>query len=83
MLSGFILYFHKSHSEMFYVFSGQVEWTVGGEKHVLGAGDAIHIPANTVHSLNVLEKIHTLWIGAPGGIEEGADRAGDFNPLKP
>ena len=76
-------HFHKSHSETFYVFSGKVEWTVGGEKHVLGAGDAIHIPANTVHSVNVLEKIHTLWIGAPGGIEEGADRAGDFNPVKP
>jgi quercetin dioxygenase-like cupin family protein len=63
------LHFHKQHTETFYVFSGKVEWTVNGETHVLGAGDAIHIPANTTHSVKVLEKIHTLWISDPGGLE--------------
>lgn len=73
---------HHTHAETFYIFSGKVEWTVGGETHVLGAGDAVHIPANTPHSVRVLETIHTLWIGTFGGIEEGADRAGDFVPVR-
>lgn len=71
-------HFHKTHGETFYVFSGKVEWTVGGETHVLTAGDAVHIPPNTVHSVRVLEKIHTLWIGTPGGLDEGPDRVGDM-----
>jgi pimeloyl-ACP methyl ester carboxylesterase/quercetin dioxygenase-like cupin family protein len=71
---------HRTHAETFYVFSGRVEWTVGGETRVLGAGDVVHIPPNVVHSVRVLEKIHTLWIGTPGGLDEGADRAGDFVP---
>ena len=33
-------HFHKRHAETFYVISGQVEWTVGGDTHVLNAGDA-------------------------------------------
>ncbi len=63
-------HFHKKHTETFYVFSGKVEWTVNGETRVLGPGDAVHIPANTTHSVKVLEKIHTLWISDPGGLEE-------------
>lgn len=64
------LHFHKKHTETFYIFSGKVEWTVNGETKVLGAGDAVHIPANVTHSVKVLEKIHTLWISDPGGLEE-------------
>ena len=74
-------HYHGTHAETFYVFSGQVEWTVGGETHILGAGDAVHIPPNVVHSVRVIEKIHTLWIGNPGGLDEGEDRAGDFIPV--
>jgi quercetin dioxygenase-like cupin family protein len=76
-------HFHKTHGETFYVFSGKVEWTVGGETHILKAGDAVHIPPNTVHSVKVLEKIHTLWIGTPGGLDEGPDRVGDMTLMTP
>jgi quercetin dioxygenase-like cupin family protein len=69
------VHYHKKHSETFYIFSGKVEWTVNGETRVLGAGDAVHIPANTVHSAKVLEKIHTLWISDPGGLEENLQNA--------
>lgn len=74
------LHFHKQHSETFYVFSGKVEWIVNGEKHVLGAGDAIHIPANVPHSVKVLEKIHTLWIAAPGGLDGASNAREKFTP---
>ncbi len=73
---------HKTHGETFYVISGKVEWTVGGETHVLGAGDAVYIPPNVTHSVRVLEKIHSLWIGTPGGLDEGADRVGDMMLIK-
>jgi quercetin dioxygenase-like cupin family protein len=63
-------HYHKSHAETFYVLSGKVEWTVGGETRVLGAHDAVHIPPNTLHSVKVLEKIHTLWLSEPGGFDE-------------
>lgn len=66
---------HQEHSETFYVLDGQVEWTVGGETHVLNSGDAIYIPPNTVHSVKVVggKDMHTLMIYEPGGYEEQAD----------
>lgn len=67
-------HFHKQHTETFYIMSGKVEWTVNGETRVLGAGDAVHIPANVTHSVKVLEKIHTLWISDPGGLDDNAAR---------
>ena len=65
-------HFHKSHAETFYVISGRVEWTVGGETHQLKAGDSVHIPANTVHSVKVLDgkDAHMLMVYNPGGYEE-------------
>ena len=68
-------HFHKEHSETFYVLDGQVEWTVGGETHVLNPGDAIYIPPNTVHSVRVVggKDMLTLMIYEPGGYEEQAE----------
>lgn len=65
-------HFHKTHAETFYVVSGRVEWTVGGETHVLGTGDSVHIPPNTVHSVKVLDgkDAHMLMVYLPGGYEE-------------
>lgn len=65
-------HFHKTHHETFYVVSGRVEWTVGGETHAMGPGDSVHIPANTVHSVKVLDgkNAHMLMIYSPGGYEE-------------
>lgn len=65
-------HFHKRHAETFYVVSGQVEWTVGGKTQLLKAGDLVHIPAHTVHSVKVVgnEDLHTLMLSQPGGFEE-------------
>lgn len=67
-------HFHKKHFEVFYVITGQVEWTVGGETHLMGAGDAVYIPANTVHSARVVgnQDAHMLFLFEPGGFEERA-----------
>jgi quercetin dioxygenase-like cupin family protein len=63
---------HKKHAETFYVISGKVEWTVNGEAHVLGAGDAVHIPPGAVHSTRVVgdQPMRILMISEPGGFEE-------------
>jgi len=65
-------HYHKGHAETFYVVSGQVEWTVGGQTQKLGPGDLVHIPANTVHSVKVVgnEPMRTLMVSQPGGFEE-------------
>ncbi|MBS0613282.1 MAG: cupin domain-containing protein, partial [Proteobacteria bacterium] len=65
-------HFHKKHAEIFYIVSGKVEWTVGGEAHVMGAGDMVYIPPNTVHTVKTVgnEEMRTLMIYEPGGYED-------------
>lgn len=71
--AGFVVgpHFHKTHSETFYVLDGRVEWTVGGETHILVRGDAVHIPPNTIHSAKALDNkpLHTLMIYSPTGYD--------------
>ncbi len=68
-------HYHKVHSETFFVLDGEVEWTVGGETHVMRSGDAVYIPPNTVHSVRVVggKDMIMLMIYEPGGYEEQAD----------
>ena len=75
-------HYHKRHAETFYIVSGNVEWTIGGETHVMGSGDAVHIPPNTVHSVKVVggKKMHSLMITEPGGYEENAWNAATYTP---
>jgi mannose-6-phosphate isomerase-like protein (cupin superfamily) len=75
-------HYHATHSETFYIVSGKVEWTVGGEAHVMSAGDAVHIPAGTVHAVRVVgnEVLHTLMIYEPGGYEDHLRRQESYTP---
>ena len=73
---------HHDHSETFYVLDGQVEWTVGGEAHVMNPGDAVYVPPNTPHSVKVVggKDMHMLMIYEPGGYEDQADYRMNFTP---
>ncbi len=64
-------HYHKEHAETFYLLDGQYEWTVGGETHVMSAGDLVYIPPNTVHTVRVIgnKDAHVLFIYEPGGYE--------------
>jgi quercetin dioxygenase-like cupin family protein len=64
---------HDYHSEMFYVISGKLQWTVSGETQVLEAGDAVYIPPGALHATKVIgdEPVHTLMLYQPGGYEIG------------
>ena len=59
-----------------------MEWTVGGETHVLNAGDAVHIPQNTVHSVKVVggKEMHSLMIYESGDYENQVKYAATFTP---
>ena len=75
-------HFHKKHAETFLILSGHVEWTIGGETHVMGPGDAVHIPPNTVHSVHVIgpENMKSIMISEPGGYEEISAYDASFTP---
>ena len=72
---------HKRHAETFYIVSGRVEWTVGGETQELTAGDLVFIPPNTVHAVRVLgnESVHTLMLYDPGGYELNLERESRYS----
>lgn len=75
-------HFHKKHAETFLILSGHVEWTIGGETHVMGPGDAVYIPPNTVHSVKVLGpgNMHSIMIQEPGGYEDISNYDASFTP---
>ena len=64
---------HHFHSEVFYVISGSMEWTVGDETDTVGAGDLVYIPPGFVHYTRVLgdEPVRALMIYEPAGYERG------------
>ena len=37
------------HEQLTYVLSGEFEFTIGGEKHVVGAGDTLYKQPNIMH----------------------------------
>jgi quercetin 2,3-dioxygenase len=75
-------HYHKRHAETFYVVSGQVEWSVNGETHVMGAGDLVYIPPDTVHSVKVIgaKDVQSLMLYEPGGYEYHARRETLYSP---
>jgi quercetin dioxygenase-like cupin family protein len=43
---------HKHpHEQMGIVLEGEFEFTIGGQKHLIKAGEAYHIPSNVLHSV--------------------------------
>ena len=62
---------HHRHSEVFYIISGQMQFTVSGETRVLGGGELIYIPPGAAHASKVLgdEPVVALMLYEPGGYE--------------
>jgi len=44
------------HTQSTYCVSGKFEFTVGENKHLFKAGDALYIPPNEIHSVVCLEE---------------------------
>lgn len=69
---------HHFHSEVFYIVSGQMEWTVNDETEQLGPGDLVYIPPYAFHAMRIVgdENVHALMIYEPAGYERGYFRRG-------
>jgi quercetin dioxygenase-like cupin family protein len=46
---------HHHHEQVCQILSGKLEFTVGGQKRVVGPGEVLHIPSNLPHSAVALE----------------------------
>jgi quercetin dioxygenase-like cupin family protein len=53
---------HPTMFEIFYVLSGQLEFTVNGEKSILKAGDCLVAEPGEQHSQNNPYNIETRWV---------------------
>ena len=47
---------HHVHVQSVYVKTGKFEFDIGGELHVVAAGDALEIPSNVPHGCRMLEQ---------------------------
>ena len=63
---------HLSHSEVFFVISGIMEWTVDGDMQQIGPGDLVYIPPNSHHAGRVVgdDDVHALMLYEPAGYEK-------------
>lgn len=79
-----IPHYHKWRSETFYLLDGQLEWTVGGETRLMGKGDLVYIPPNTVHAVKVVgqKNAHVLFISEPGGYEHYEEEELSYTPAE-
>ncbi len=56
---------HTHPNEQFiYVLSGQCRMVIEGDERVVGAGDLIHIPAEAVHSADVIGDEDWMFVTA-------------------
>ena len=65
-------HYHKRHAELFYIVSGEVEWTIAGVTKTMRKGDLVLIPPNTVHSVHAKGPgdLHMIMVQNPGGYED-------------
>ena len=89
------LQYHERKDEALYLFSGQVELTLGApgdaagnagsERRLLQAGDAIHLPPGTRHRMEALEDAILFEVSTPElddvvRLEDRYGRAGTRDP---
>ncbi|WP_033339712.1 cupin domain-containing protein [Catenuloplanes japonicus] len=77
---------HPGEEEVIYVISGEGEQTVGdGPAFPIREGDAVYIPANTVHSTRNTgwRPLRLVVVYTPGGAETGLDGLPDARILGP
>jgi quercetin dioxygenase-like cupin family protein len=74
------LHYHARHWEVFYLLGGQIEWTVGGETHLMNPGDLAYVPPNTPHKVHVVggKDANILFFYGSGGYETTVDIPNEF-----
>ena len=69
--SGPVLHSHDAVDEGFYVVTGAIEFALGPDRVVAGAGDFAWVPRGTPHTFASAsaEELHVVAFATPGGIE--------------
>ena len=72
------LHSHHWHSEVFYIVSGKMQWTVNDETRVLGPGALVYIPPRSPHAAKVIgdEAVEAIMVYEPAGYEKNYQRRG-------
>ena len=60
---------HRTHTETFYVVSGQVEFQLPDRTVLLSGGDSLFIPAEEPHAVRCVQPAKMLTLFQPGGLE--------------
>ncbi len=53
------------HEQVSIVVNGRLKFIVGGEVHIVGPGDVVYIPPNTVHGVEALEDSLVVDVYSP------------------
>lgn len=64
---------HDGAAELLYVLSGELQVTIAGTTVNAGAGSAVYIPPNALHSAQVrsaIEPVKVVQVYSPGGAEQ-------------
>lgn len=67
---------HGREAEAFYILSGRLRLTIGGQDNLLGPGDFIHVEPGTPYGFVAVEPTEVLVIYSPAGLETFIAEAG-------
>ncbi len=63
---GAVGYLHEHfHEQVSYCIKGKFEFEVSGQKHIIGAGDSVYMPKDSLHGCQALEDSVLLDIFTP------------------
>ena len=64
------LHLHRTHTEIFYILDGQVDFTIGKKPVTATKGSVIYLPGGTPHAARSSTGGKMLMFYAPGGFDE-------------
>gem|GEM_PF-1710989 len=80
------LHLHRTHTEIFYILDGEVEFTIGEKPVTARAGSVVYLPAGMPHAATSSTGGKMLMFYTPGGFDEmlaEIERASWFERLNP
>lgn len=64
------MHFHRTHTEIFYILEGEVEFKTIGKSFAAKTGSVVYLPAGTPHAAKSSTGGKMLMFYAPGGFDE-------------
>ncbi|HEY5918299.1 MAG TPA: cupin domain-containing protein [Chryseolinea sp.] len=63
-------HYHTFEDETFYILEGEMEFHLGDNKFMAGAGEVVYLPKNVPHHFNIVSKtVKALLLINPAGLE--------------